>query len=103
MTETEEKPAEDSLAWFVVAGFYGIIVLLVVRGVPAGASEAVLVLVGQASMGFAAVMGFRYGTSMGSSRKTTAMLGLLRGGQSAGAERPEGGAEPPKTSPPDAV
>lgn len=66
----------DFLAWFVVIGFFGIIVLLSLRPLPEGANEAVLILVGQASAGFAAVIGYRYGTTQGSARKDATIVTL---------------------------
>jgi drug/metabolite transporter (DMT)-like permease len=66
----------DFLAWFVVVGFFGIIVLLTVKPLPQGANEAVLILVGQASAGFGAIIGYRYGTTQGSARKDQTIVTL---------------------------
>ena len=68
----------DYLSWFVVVGFFGIIVLLTLKSLPDGANEAVLILVGQASAGFGAVISYRYGTTQNSGRTDATIVSLAK-------------------------
>jgi hypothetical protein len=65
-----DRTGTDWFAWFVSGSFFGMIALLATRGMQATAEQAVLILVGQASMGFAAIINFRYGSTQGSEKKT---------------------------------
>lgn len=58
------------LAWTVVAGFFGLIALLVFQPLPDKSPEAIFMLFGALSSGFGAVMQFFFGSSKSSQEKT---------------------------------
>ena len=73
-----DRTGTDWFAWFVTLGFFGIIVLLAIRGMAETGSEAVLILVGQASGAFASIIGYRYGTTAGSEKKSEQITQLAQ-------------------------
>lgn len=73
----QDNEHTDYLAWTIVVGFFSLIVLLVFRPLPEGSSDAVLVLVGQASAGFAAVYAYRYGSTQSAKVKDQTITAML--------------------------
>ncbi len=66
--------ARHLVGWAVLAGFFGALGALHLFPVPAENREVVLVLIGQISGAFATVVGYYYQTSLGSTRKTDALV-----------------------------
>jgi hypothetical protein len=64
------------LAGGITLGFFGVLAWLLAAGAPQHGGEALLVLLGALSSGFAAVLAFYFGSSAGSARKTAALLEL---------------------------
>ena len=62
------------VGWAVIAGFFGALGALYHVPVPAENREVVLVLIGQVSGAFSAVVGYFYSTTLGSTRKTDALV-----------------------------
>ncbi|QQR69868.1 MAG: hypothetical protein IPI58_04275 [Alphaproteobacteria bacterium] len=58
------------LAFLVVAGFFGVLACLLAYGTPSQGGEALLVILGALSSGFAAVLAYYFGSSAGSKQKT---------------------------------
>jgi len=59
------------LAWTVILGFFGLIVALMKITPPQGATEVVYMLFGALATGFITVLQYFFGSSKGSSEKTT--------------------------------
>jgi hypothetical protein len=73
-----ERVGTDWFAWFVSAAFFAMIALLAIRGMDASASDAVLILVGQASGAFAAIISYRYGSTATSEKKSEQITQLAQ-------------------------
>ncbi len=58
------------LAWVVIAGFFGLVGLLIFHEVPQDQSGVVYMLFGALAAGFTGIMGYYFGSSKGSSEKT---------------------------------
>lgn len=66
------------LAWVVIAGFFGLVGLLIYRPLPQDSTGVVFLLFGAIASGFTAILGYFFGSSKGSSEKTEL---LVRGGK----------------------
>lgn len=58
-----------ALAVLAIAGFFGLIYLLIYTEPPAGVRDAMLVLVGAVAGGYSTVLNYYFGSSSGSARK----------------------------------
>ena len=65
-----DRTGTDVFAWFVSVAFFAVIAQLAYFGMAESGSDAVLILVGQASGAFASIIAYRYGTTQGSERKS---------------------------------
>lgn len=65
------------LAWIVVAGFLGAIVILAFADNPFSNNQAALLLLGSLAAGFGSVLNYFFGSSQGSKEKTSALSALL--------------------------
>lgn len=70
---------QSRMAWAVLVLFAAVLAGLFLRGVPAGAESLVNVLLGVLTAGFAAVIGYYFGSSAGSAAKERAMSAALGG------------------------
>lgn len=61
------------LGALVVLCFFAVIVLLIIIGVPSDNKEALLLILGALIGAFSSVMGYFYGSSIGSAKKTDLM------------------------------
>ena len=69
------REASREIAGFTIfAGFFGVLYLLVTREAPAGNKDTLLVLLGVLAGSFKDVVGFLWGGSMGSEKKTEAIV-----------------------------
>lgn len=91
-----DRNGPDLFAWFVTAAFFGVIALLAVRGMAESGSDAVLILVGQASGAFASIIGYRYGSTVGSEKKSDTITDLAKTAASVQAATVVQAAEPVK-------
>jgi len=66
------------LAWTIVAGFFGSVVLLTFVELPESSSQAIFLLCGALIAGFGSVMNYFFGTTKSSGDKT-ALLAMKRG------------------------
>lgn len=73
-----DRTATDWFAWFVSAAFFAVIGQLAYFGMAESGSDAVLILVGQASGAFASIIGYRYGTTAGSEKKSEQITQLAQ-------------------------
>lgn len=69
---TPSKVLQALLGVIVAIGFFGITYLVFVRVIPPENRDTALLLVGQLSGAFLAVIGFAFGSSVGSQRKDDA-------------------------------
>ena len=63
------------LAFVVVAGFFGAIWLVVERQVHDGMRDALLILIGNLSAAFMAIVSYYFGSSSGSAQKNSLLAG----------------------------
>lgn len=61
------------LGALIVLCFFAVIVLLIVKGVPSDNKEALLLILGALISAFTGVVGYFYGSSIGSAKKTDIM------------------------------
>lgn len=66
------------LAYLVTVGFYGTLGYLLVYGAPQHGGEALLVILGGMGTGWAAVMNYYFGSSIGSKQKSVELSALGR-------------------------
>ena len=71
---------QSRMAWAILALFAAVLAGLFLRGVPAGAESLVNVLLGVLTAGFAAVVGYYFGSSAGSAAKERAISAAVNGG-----------------------
>lgn len=64
-----------ALSALVILGFFGMIGLMVFKVVPSESEKVVFAMTGILGGGFTTVLGFHFGTSASSSRKTEIMNG----------------------------
>ena len=62
-----------SLGALVVIGFFALMFVLTVKDVPAGSKDALNLVIGALIAAFSAIIGYFYGSSLGSSQKTNIM------------------------------
>lgn len=60
---------QATLAILVTLGFFGVLLLVLLHGLPADASNSVLILLGSLGTVFGGVYGYYFGSSMGSANK----------------------------------
>jgi hypothetical protein len=61
------------LALLITVGFFGILVWMLIKGMPATGTEALLMMLGALGTAWTGVVNFYYGSSAGSKAKTDAM------------------------------
>jgi len=66
------------LAWIIVAGFFGLMVLLLKIPVPEDQNGVIFMLFGALSTGFGQVLQYFFGSSKGSADKTSEMVAMFR-------------------------
>lgn len=59
-----------ALGALIVLCFFTVIILLILKGVPTDNKEALLLILGALISAFTGVVGYFYGSSMGSAKKT---------------------------------
>ena len=64
------------LAFFICAGFFGILAWMMVIGMPPSGTEALLMMLGALGTSFTGVIAYYFGSSAGSKAKTDAMVGM---------------------------
>lgn len=62
-----------ALAFFIVFGFFGVLIWMLVFGLPKTGVEALLMMIGSLGSAFGGVVQFYYGSSAGSKQKTDAL------------------------------
>lgn len=58
------------LAWGVTIGFFGVLWFMLTQQMPAGAHDALLILLGALQAGFMSILTYYFGSSSGSAEKT---------------------------------
>lgn len=61
--------SRDFMALLVMSGFFAVLAVLIVREVPAGNKEALLIMLGVLASSYKDVVGFQWGSSYGSQAK----------------------------------
>jgi len=77
MQATNKDWIPRALAILVTLGFFGIIIYMMIHGMPQSGSEALLLLLGSLGTAWTSVMSFYFGSSSGSQDKTDALTSHL--------------------------
>lgn len=75
---TQDRWTPRLLALLTVAGFFGCLIWIMVKGLPGTGGEALLLLLGTLAGVFTSVMTYYFGSSAGSAAKTTQVDGLMK-------------------------
>jgi hypothetical protein len=77
--QTGDKITPRALAVGITLGFFGVLAVMLARGLPAQGGDAILVMLGALGAAWTAVVSYYFGSSAGSQRKTEAIERLVRG------------------------